>query len=168
MRLTKEQKKMRKEFAEIKKKLDKEAGRDRIKYLDNGFGGKFRSFVICGGTEVSEGGWMIGRKWMTAKYMSSIVHKWVMQSYETRADTYLKREFSVDVDIEKLKEIDSQYDLSAGCAQCGGCRWFAAIDGDYGFCFNQKSPNEGRITFEHGGCIQHSFIQRLLNEVESN
>ena len=66
----------------------------------------------------------------------------------------------------KLKEIDREYDLSAGCAQCGGCRWYAAIDGDYGFCFNQDSPNEGRITFEHGGCIYHSFIQELLQREE--
>ncbi len=163
---TEEQKKMRKEFAEIGKRLDKERGRDRIRYADDGFGGKYRSFVIFGGTGVTEGGWMIGRKWMTAKYISNIVNKWVKQSYETRADTYLKKKFSVEVDIEKLKEIDKQYDLSAGCAQCGGCRWYAAIDGDYGFCFNQDSPNEGRITFEHGGCIYHSFIQELLQRNE--
>jgi len=163
MRLTKEQKEMRKEFAEIEKELDKKAGRDKIKHNNAGDPDfSYRSFVIFDGTEVSEGGWMIGRKWMTAKYMSSIVRKWVMQSYETRADTYLKQKFAA-VDIEKLREINKKYDLSAGCGQCGGCRWFAAIDGDYGFCFNEDSPNEGKITFEHGGCIQHSFIQKLLS-----
>lgn len=72
---------MREEMDEIRKELDKEAGRDRIKYSDSGFGDKSRSFVIFGGTEVSEGGWMIGRKWMTAKYMSNIVYKWVKHSY---------------------------------------------------------------------------------------
>ena len=164
---TEEEKKMRKEFAEIGRELDKEAGRDKIKHNNVGDSDfSYRSFVIFGGTGVTEGGWMIGRKWMTAKHMSGLVHKWVMQSFATRADTYLKKEFSTEVDIEKLKQIDQEYDLSAGCGQCGGCRWFAAIDGDYGFCFNQNSPNEGRITFEHGGCIQHSFIQELLQRNE--
>ena len=45
VRLTKEQKKMREEMDEIRKELDKEAGRDRIKYSDSGFGDKSRSFV---------------------------------------------------------------------------------------------------------------------------
>ena len=167
MKLTKEQKGMRKEFAEISKQYDKEHGKDRTKYhkIDGDCG--YRTFVIFGGTEVSEGGWLIGRRWVTAKFMNRIVNQWVRESYETRADTYLKRKFSTEVDIKKLKEIDKHYDLSAGCAQCGGCRWFAALDADYGFCFNQSSPNEGRITFEHGGCIYHSFIQELLNKEDT-
>jgi len=167
MKLTDEQKQNRKEFAEISKRLDKERGKDKTKC--HKFDGEcgYRTFVIFDGTEVSEGGWLIGRKWMTAKFMNRIVDKWVRQSYETRADNYLKthkNDMAISPVIEKLKEIDNDYDLSAGCAQCGGCRWYAAIDGDYGFCFDQDSPNEGRITFEHGGCIQHSFIQSLLNK----
>jgi len=155
---------MKKELTEISKKLDKERGKDKLKRhkIDGECG--YYTFVLFDGTEVSEGGWLIGRKWMTANFMNRIVNQWVRRSYETRADTYLEKKFSVEVDIEKLREIDKQYDLSAGCGQCGGCRWFAAIDSDYGFCFNQDSPNEGRITFEHGGCIQHSFIQELLSK----
>lgn len=159
MRLAEEQKKNCKELAEITRRLDKEAGRDKIKRHSG-----YRSFVLFDGTVVSEGGWLIGRKWMTAEYMKKAETRWVNHSYTTRADDYLKLKFSVEVDIEALREIDREYDLSAGCAQCGGCRWFAALDADYGVCCNEESPNDGRITFEHGGCIQHSFIQELLGK----
>lgn len=167
MKLTEEQKKMHKEFAEIHKQLDKERGKDRIKHHNVGDNdSNYRTFVLFGGTEVSEGGWLIGRKWMTAKHMNKAEARWVQHSYATRADAYLEKRFSVEVDIEKLKEINHKYDISAGCGQCGGCRWFAALDADYGICCNEESPNDGRITFEHGGCIQHSFIQELLQGEE--
>lgn len=159
MKLTEEQRKMRREFADLSKKLDKEQGRDKIK-RHNGY----RSFVLFDGTEVSEGGWLIGRKWMTAKFMRQAETRWVKHSYSTRADNILKIGGLLwDPEAAKrLQEIDDEYDLTAGCAQCGGCRWFAALDGDYGVCCNKLSLNDGRITFEHGGCIQHSFIQELL------
>ena len=163
-KLTKEQKKNREEFAEITKQLDKERGRDRIKYHhvgdpDSGY----RSFVIFDGTEISEGGWLIGRKWMTAKYLKSCEARWVKSSYDTRLDEFLKGNLPATAENEKLKEIYKDYG-DGGAIQCGGCRWFAALDCDYGFCCNEKSPNEGRITFEHGGCIQHSYIQELLEK----
>jgi len=167
MKLTEEQKKNRKQMAEITKRLDKERGKDKIKHHNVGDSDfSYRSFVLFDGTEVSEGGCLIGRKWMTAKIMKSAETRWVKHSYTTRADTYLKQRFSVEVDIKKLKEIDRLYDLSAGCGQCGGCSWFAALDADYGICCNKESSNDGRITFEHGGCIQHSFIQCLLLKEE--
>lgn len=160
MKLTEEQKRNRKEFAEISKRLDKERGKDKTKYnkIDGECG--CRTFVIFDGTEISEGGWLIGRKWMTAKFMNTIVYKWVKQSYDTRADALYKKGLLPKEYIETLRQ-RGMLDYTAGDGQCGGCRWYAAIDGDYGFCFNQDSPNEGRITFEHGGCIQHSFIQEL-------
>jgi len=162
MKLTEEQRKNRKEFAEIRKKLDKEAGRDRIHYSSDRFDGKVRNFVLFGDTGVSEGGWLIGRKWMTAKIMKDAEVRWVKHSYQTRADNIMKIGYP---DAEKLRKIDEKYDLSAGCGQCGGCRWFAALDADYGICCNLESPNDGRVTFEHGGCIQHSYIQQLLAEM---
>lgn len=163
MKLTEEQKTMRKEFAEIGKQLDKERGKDKTRLHKYEFG-SFRTFVLFDGTEVSEGGFLASRKWMTAKEMKTAESRWVKHSYATRADTYLKQKFSVEVDIEELRDIHKDYDLSAGCGQCGGCRFFAAFDNDYGVCCNAESENDGRITFEHGGCIQHSFIQKLLNE----
>ncbi len=163
MKLTEEQKKNRRDIAEIHKRYMKERGKDRIKYHDVGDPDfSYRTFVLFGGTEVSEGGWMIGRKWMTAKFMNDAETRWVKQSYKTRADNVLKDNAIPQELRQKLQEIDREYDLSAGCVQCGGCRWYAAIDGDYGFCCNLDSPNEGRITFEHGGCIRHHFIQELL------
>ena len=142
MRLTEEQKKNRKELAEITRRLDKEAGRDKIKYNLHG-DDRYRSFVIFDDTVVNEGGWYGGGKWMTAKYLKACVARWVKRSYDTG----------------KLEP-----DCKDGWIphQCGGCRWFAALDLDYGFCCNLDSPNEGRITFEHGGCIKHSFLQELL------
>jgi len=164
MRLTEEQKKSRAQMKEIHKQYLKEHGKDRIKYHNVGDSNfNYRSFILFDNTEVEPGGWLIGRKWLTARFMNRIVDRWVSLSYATRADNLLKYNAVPEgVDIEQLKEIDRLYDLSAGCAQCGGCQWFAALDSDYGFCFNQDSPNEGRITFEHGGCIHHSFLQQLL------
>lgn len=162
MKLTPEQKKARAEFAEISRKLDKERGKDKTAYHKiNGESG-YRTYVIFDGTEISEGGWPLGRKWMTAKFMNHIVDKWVAQSYSTRVDTLYKKGLLPKDFIEPLRQ-QGMLEYTAGDGQCGGCRWYADIDGDYGFCFNQDSPNEGRITFEHGGCIQHHFIQQLLN-----
>lgn len=161
MRLTKEQKQNRQELEKISKELDKKRGKDKIRWHNGGFD-KYRVFVLFGGTEVSEGGFLCDRRWMTAKEMKQAESRWVKHSYNTRADTYLKKKFSIEVDLEKLREIDREYDLTAGCAQCGGCRFFAALDADYGICCNGESLNDGRVTLEHGGCIQHSFIQHLL------
>jgi len=140
MKLTEEQKANRKELAEISKRLDKERGKDKIKRHNIGDPDfTYRSFVLFDGTEVSEGGWYYGRKWMTAKYLNACVDRWVNHSFATGKE---------------------QPDYNGWIAhQCGGCRWFAALDDDYGFCFNLKSLNEGRITFEHGGCKEHSDLE---------
>ena len=140
MRLTEEQKRKRKEFAEICKRLDKERGRDKIKYNLDG-DDRYRSFVIFDDTVVNEGGWYGGRKWMTAKYLKACVNRWVKRSYETG-------EQEPDCELGKWGKWIPH--------QCGGCRWFAALDLDYGFCCNLDSQNEGRVTFEHGGCKEHS------------
>jgi hypothetical protein len=40
--------------------------------------------------------------------------------------------------------------------QCGGCRFFIRLTGgfhsDWGICTNDRSPRDGRATFEHDGC----------------
>lgn len=139
-RLTEQQKQNRKDFAEIIKRLDKERGRDKIKYHNVGDPDfSYRSFVIFDGTAISEGGWYRGRKWMTAKHLKACVARWVKRSYETG-----KAQPDYDTENQWIPH------------QCGGCRWFAALDSDYGFCCNITSINEGRITFEHGGCKEHS------------
>ena len=36
--------------------------------------------------------------------------------------------------------------------QCGGCRKFAPINGDFGHCRNRESVYCGRVMFEHDTC----------------
>ena len=136
----------------------------RIIFEDNMMGGKWRSFILFSDTRVSEGGWC-GRKWLTAKELIAAENRWATYSYSTRADAILKEADLPKLVKEQLRHIDDMYDLTAGCAQCGGCSFFAAIDGDYGICCNPQSRNDGRVTFEHGGCIDHSFIQELLSNI---
>lgn len=45
--------------------------------------------------------------------------------------------------------------------QCGGCRYFAALGSDYGICWNEKSPLDGMVAFEHGGCLEHSYLTEM-------
>lgn len=82
--------------------------------------------------EVERGGWYIGR-WLTPSERKAAEHRWADRSYQHRAD--------------------EDY-------QCGGCRFFAALGMDYGICVNPASRLDGSITFEHGGCPQHSEIGR--------
>jgi hypothetical protein len=179
MKLTDEEKAERKDMREFAKQcLKEDLIKKRIVYND-----KYRTSKLFSDTNIGAGGFLIGHKWMTAKELNKAETRWVNHSYDTRTDNVLKRYLDdkdlipyeldklreklskpLDVVVNKLKEIDGQYDLSAGCGQCGGCRFFAALDGDYGICCNELSPNDGRVTFEHGGCIQHSFIQELLNK----
>lgn len=136
--LTEEQKQNRQDFAKICREHDIRAGRDKIKRYEG-----YRSFVIFDATGVAEGGWYNGRKWMTAKYLRACVARWVQRSFDTGKE-------------------QPDYDIINSWTphQCGGCRWFAALDADYGFCCNEVSPNEGRITFEHGGCKEHSYYEK--------
>ena len=36
--------------------------------------------------------------------------------------------------------------------QCGGCRKFSRVDGDWGHCCNRESVYCGRLMFEHDTC----------------
>jgi len=36
--------------------------------------------------------------------------------------------------------------------QCGGCRRFKAIDGDWGYCRSHESVYASRLMFEHDTC----------------
>ena len=89
------------------------------------------------GVYLSEGGWL-GRRWMTTFEIAKAVKRWVARSYQVAPS-------------ESLTE--------GGSYQCGGCRYFAAFDADYGLCCNPDSEQDGRVCFEHGGCIKHSNIE---------
>ncbi len=108
----------------------------KIEYI-NCWIDKYRRYKIFDDTIVNEGGWYSGRKWMTAKYLDESVNRWVANSFTTG-----------------LLEPDCKDHWIPH--QCGGCRWFAALDMDYGICCNKESANDGKITFEHGGCVKHS------------
>ena len=92
----------------------------------------FREIDLLDGLTVSEGGWNYSKTWMTRADAQAALSRWARKSYETRGD-------------------DDEF-------QCGGCKFVAAIDTDYGICWNPASPNDGRIVFEHGGCHQHSLL----------
>ena len=79
--------------------------------------------------KVERGGW--SRRWLSADERERAERRWADRSYSHRVD---------------------------GDKQCGGCRYFAATGMDFGICGNPKSPLDGAITFEHGGCGQHSEI----------
>jgi len=102
---------------------------------------------------------------MTAKDLQAAEKRWAMRSYDTRADKHMERYRTV-VDDWWL-EVEKQYSLEI--FQCGCCRFFAALDTDYGICCREHSPNDGMITFEHGGCKLHSrLIEKFKEYVEKN
>lgn len=76
---------------------------------------------------VERGGW--SRGWLTPPEREAAERRWIDRSYRTRADEN---------------------------RQCGGCRYFAATGSDFGICANPRSPLDGAVTFEHGGCAEHS------------
>ena len=82
------------------------------------------------------GGWARNRKPKAAQ-IKAAERRWVDRSFKTRP-----------VDDE-----DWVY-------QCGGCTFFAALGADYGICWNEASPLDGSIAFEHGGCAEHSERER--------
>ena len=89
---------------------------------------------------VSEGGWLIGRRWMSTRELEQALERWVRHSYSTA-----------------LPEAVTE----GGAYQCGGCRFFGALDGDYGLCCNPASAEDGRVVFEHGGCPKHSYVREV-------
>ena len=96
-------------------------------------------FTHC--TIVSQGGWLIGKKWMTTDELWAARDRWAAASYAAAMPQAL---------------------TEGGAYQCGGCRFFAALDADWGLCCNPASQMDGKVTFEHGGCVQHSYVQTEL------
>lgn len=147
-KLTEEQKANRKWYRDYVKK-------ERHEYRHvtrvQGIMGGYRQFPFFGGhakrndgtiddygVYLTEGGWC-GRRWMTTDEIHKAIIRWVRASYKAGTK-------------EAVEDTDGAY-------QCGGCRYFAAFDADYGLCCNAKSPQDGRVCFEHGGCYQHSNVE---------
>lgn len=116
--------------------------RERVWVEDNFIYGK----IV--GQEIHQGGWTkLGNleDWMTTTDLENIESRIIDRSYSTAP----KREGDEDDII----------------AQCGGCKWFASLNSDWGICCNEKSPQDGRIMFEHSGCKEHSEFE-FLSKVE--
>lgn len=84
---------------------------------------------IFSNIEVSQGGWAY--RWVTTRELRAALNRWVSQEY---------------------KASPPEVTVAAGAYQCGGCRFFLALDSDYGICGNAASRYDGRIVFEHIGC----------------
>lgn len=107
--------------------------------------GAYLSGYVCG-EEISQGGWYEtgGRlaNWMTKADLDAFRKRCWQRSDETGVRHKRYPDYIV--------------------AQCGGCKWFGALNADWGFCMNAASPLDGRVVFEHGGCAEHSELSRIL------
>ena len=91
--------------------------------------------------EVSNGGW--SSRWVTTRELRAALSRWIAQEY---------------------KASPPEVSEEAGSYQCGGCRWFLALDSDYGICANKDSRYDGRITFEHIGCEANPYYVKNHQE----
>lgn len=98
----------------------------------------FREQQLTYTITISSGGGYHGRHWLTKPMIKKILKRWTKRSY----DEGLKQRGIVNNWIPD---------------QCISCFWFGALDSDYGLCCNEKSPCDGRLVFEHGGCINYEL-----------
>lgn len=111
--------------------------RYNIRWLDSIFGdGKYREGYLAGMT-VSEGGWYGDRPWLTKALALRAEHRW----YER--------------DRAQAPKDDEDWVPH----QCGGCKFFGALNADWGICWNETSPLDGHVVFEHVGCAAHSYLK---------
>lgn len=101
-----------------------------------GDGEHYRELDIFDGVAISEGGWFYGKTWMTAADAAEARSRW----YRAR-------------DAESPKDEHNYVEH-----QCGGCKFFGDLDGNWGLCWNARSPQDGRLVFEHNGCTEHSEL----------
>lgn len=110
--------------------------RKGVRREPDGLGGSYRIIQLAGET-VEEGGWYGGSKWLTGSKVDAAENRWIKQANDA-----------------------APKDDHDWCEhQCGGCRYFAALNGDWGICWNKISPMDGRVMFEHVGCEQHSDLE---------
>jgi hypothetical protein len=92
---------------------------------------------LCG-EPVEQGGWSYGNK-LKPKELKAAEARWSKRAYNLPP-------------VEHFRGHNHFND------QCGGCRFFAALNADWGICCNEQSLNDGRMTFEHWGCVAHSVL----------
>jgi hypothetical protein len=55
-------------------------------------------------------------------------------------------------------------DCSCGCRHFLQLEW--PLGADWGVCSNPESPRAGRLTFEHQGCREFEYYERIEEDVE--
>lgn len=83
------------------------------------------------GLPADKGGWYAGRS-PTKAEIAAAEKRW-----HARAERHIDREDCTP--------------------QCGGCAYFAALNGYWGLCINAASDFDGRAVFEHNGCGCHTW-----------
>jgi hypothetical protein len=75
---------------------------------------------------------------------------------------------SLPTDFEPYGQRSRETDWGPDCS-CG-CLHFRELEGplgaDWGVCSNQKSPRAGMLTFEHQGCREFEYDERIEEDVE--
>ncbi|MGH2413027.1 MAG: DUF3027 domain-containing protein [Microcystaceae cyanobacterium] len=69
-------------------------------------------------------------------------------------------------DFEPYGNRSRDEDWGPNCS-CG-CKYFIPLEGllgmDWGVCANPKSPRAGLLTFEHQGCKEFAYAEKLEQE----
>ena len=89
------------------------------------------------GEQVADGGWCYSDTWLTRAEAKTAEDRWWKRGRDEAPG-----------DEQDWVE-----------HQCGGCKFIAALNRDWGICWNRHSPMDGRIAFEHNGCDLHSLIK---------
>ncbi len=62
---------------------------------------------------------------------------------------------------KRTDAIGKRYDDGA-LLQCGGCKFYIPLEGsigaDWGACSNPRSPQDGKVTMEHHGCMAYNDL----------
>lgn len=119
-----------------------EASLPKVMLVKDGLG-NYRESRLFSRITVSQGGWT--SQWVSTRELRAALRRWIESEYKANPP-----------------EVSEQ----AGPYQCGGCRFFLALDSDYGICANTDSPYDGRIVFEHIGCKANPFY--VANHKEHN
>jgi hypothetical protein len=65
---------------------------------------------------------------------------------------------------QRSRETDWGPDCSCGCLHFRGLE--GLLGSDWGVCSNPKSPRAGMLTFEHQGCREFEYDERIEEDVE--
>jgi hypothetical protein len=76
--------------------------------------------------------------------------------------TYLPTDF--EPYGQRSREEDWGPDCSCGCLHFLELEW--SLGADWGICSNPKSPRAGLLTFEHQGCREFEYDEKIEEDIE--